>query len=528
VAARLWDVAAAFEGNDLTLGARLVAALAFAAVVPTAVVVTVPLLQAGRRAEAETASRVDRSARQASVLLEEEKTGLAHAADLAAADLRADRDGLAALLRGPEGLAAAVAQRYAERFSLGRLRITGSSGGVLASWGSGSKGPGTLTETRSVDAGSESLTLTAERDLGDQFLSRVAAVSGGEAEIATDPAAACGTPHAEAPVAPGTTLCIRVAAADPVEVRRELLSAFAGTATAALAAALLLGVLLAGRISRPIRALTERAEEISERHRGPLTLLPEQDETTRLTAAFDRMLDGIAASEEKRVAAERVAAWEEMARRLAHEVKNPLSPIRLAVENLRKTRLRAPAEFDRAFDEETGTILEEVGSLSALVDEFSQFARLPTPHLQPCDPRALAAGALALYQSRIEASAVRVTVDDREAPESMRADPEQLGRALRNVVQNALDAMDGRPGGALEVHVGRDAAGRTVFRVRDSGPGFPAEVLRQAFEPYVTTRRDHGGTGLGLAIARRIVLEHGGSITAGNAPGGGAVITIVV
>src|SRR5262245_47036169 len=121
----------------MTLRAQLVAALAFAAVIPTAVVVTVPLLQAGRRAEAETASRVERASRQAAVLLEEEKAGLADAADRAAADMRADREGLTALLRGPEGPAAAVAQRDAERFSLDRLRITGSSGSVLASWGSG-------------------------------------------------------------------------------------------------------------------------------------------------------------------------------------------------------------------------------------------------------------------------------------------------------------------------------------------------------------------------------------------------------
>jgi len=509
----------------MTLTSRLVVALAFAALIPTAVVVTVPLLQAGRRAEAETASRVAQAGRQAAVLLDEERISLFGAADRAAADLRANREGLSALLRGPEGEAAAVAQRLAERFAIDRLRITGAGGGTLAT--AGVTDGTTLSETRTVDAGPETLTVTFERELGDRFLGRVASVAGGEARIGADPAA-CGTPRVEAPVVPGTTLCIHVIPADPAEVRRGLLSAFAGTATVALAAALLLGIVLASRISRPIRALTERAEEISERHRGPLTLLPEKDETMRLTAAFDRMLDGIAASEEKRVAAERVAAWEEMARRLAHEVKNPLSPIRLAVENLRKTRGRSPAEFDRAFQEETGTILEEVGSLTALVDEFSQFARLPAPHLQECDPRAVAAGALSLYQPRIAESGVRATLDDREAPASMRADPEQLGRALKNVIQNALDAMDGAAGAALEIAVLGDGAGKTVFRVRDTGPGFPPEVLGRAFEPYVTTRRDRGGTGLGLAIARRIVSEHGGSITAGNVAGGGAVITITV
>jgi signal transduction histidine kinase len=510
----------------MTLRSRLVIALAFAAVVPTAVVVTGPILQAGRRAEAETGRRIARAGRQAEVLLEEERTGLADAADRAAADLRANREGLAAVLRGPEGVAGATARALAERFALDRLRIVGGSGAVLASFGAGASGPRTLSETRRVEADAETLSLDAERDLGDRFLARVSAVTGGEALLA-QAGSACGPVRAETVVTPGTVLCVPVPAADLREVRRDLLGAFAGTAVAALLAALLLGILLAGRISRPIRALTERAESISERHKAPLTLLPEKDETERLTVAFDRMLDGIAASEEKRVAAERVAAWEEMARRLAHEVKNPLSPIRLAVENLRKTRERSPAEFDAAFAQETGTILEEVASLRALVDEFSQFARLPSPQPQPCDPRAIVDAAVALYQGRIEQSGVRVERDDRGAPPLIRADPEQLGRALRNVIQNALDAMEGAPVRTLRVSVSGEGD-RTVLRVRDSGPGFPAEVLRKAFEPYVTTRRDRGGTGLGLAIAQRIVAEHGGTIDAENVTGGGAVVTIVI
>jgi len=117
----------------MTLTSRLVVALAFAAVIPTAVVVTVPLLQAGRRAEAETASRVAQAGRQAAVLLDEERISLFGAADRAAADLRANREGLSALLRGPEGEAAAVAQRLAERFAIDRLRITGAGGGASRS-----------------------------------------------------------------------------------------------------------------------------------------------------------------------------------------------------------------------------------------------------------------------------------------------------------------------------------------------------------------------------------------------------------
>src|SRR5262245_6961925 len=234
----------------MTLRSRLVIALAFAAVVPTAVVVTGPILQAGRRAEAETDRRIAQARRQAEVLLEEERTGLANAADRAAADLRAHREGLAAVLRGPEGLADDVARGLRERFALDRIRVVGTSGAALASSGGGSSGPGSLSETRRVEADTEILSLDAERDLGPQFLARVSAVTGGDARLA-ESGAACGPIRAEAPVSRGVVLCVPVPAVDLREVRRDLLGAFAGTATAALLAALLLGVLLAARISRP-------------------------------------------------------------------------------------------------------------------------------------------------------------------------------------------------------------------------------------------------------------------------------------
>src|SRR5206468_9412504 len=121
---------------------------------------------------------------------------------------------------------------------------------------------------------------------------------------------------------------------------------------------------------------------------------------------------------------------------------NPLSPIKLAVENLRRTREKAPAEFDRALEEETATILEEVESLRRLVDEFSQFARLPAPQPAPCDLKQVVAQALALFAARIEAADVKVRLDTAGAPERIEADAEQIGRVVKNVIANALDALE--------------------------------------------------------------------------------------
>jgi len=244
-----------------------------------------------------------------------------------------------------------------------------------------------------------------------------------------------------------------------------------------------------------------------------------------MTLAFDQMLDALQASDRKRLAAERVAAWEEIAKRLAHEIKNPLSPIQLAVENLRRSKERAPAAFDEAFLVETRTILEEVGSLRALVDEFAQFARLPQPRLAACDPRAIVEQALALFSGRIAAMRVAVAVDDALAPATIEADAEQIGRLVKNVVANALDAMEETGERRLAVAV-RSVGDRVELAVSDTGRGFDAETLRRVFEPYFTTRADGGGTGLGMAIARRIAVEHGGTLTASGAPGRGATITL--
>jgi nitrogen fixation/metabolism regulation signal transduction histidine kinase len=367
----------------------------------------------------------------------------------------------------------------------------------------------------------------ATRDIGGSLLASVAAINLGDTRLFSPQDRACHEPNVEVRISDEAALCITVTPAGANDVRRDLLKSFAGVAPVAFLTALAVGLFLAGRIARPIRALADRAEAISAQHSHPITLLPELDETRRMTLAFDQMLDALKSSERQRLTAERVAAWEEIAKRLAHEIKNPLSPIHLAVENLERTRRLAPESFDEAFTIETRTILEEVGSLRALVDEFAQFARLPQPNAVACDPRAIVDQALALFSGRIEAMHVKVAVDRASAPSTINADGEQIGRVLKNVVANALDAMEQAEVRTLSITLGRDGD-RATFVVRDSGRGFDAESLRRVFTPYFTTRADRGGTGLGMAIARRIAVEHGGSLTAAGAPGRGATITLTL
>jgi len=335
---------------------------------------------------------------------------------------------------------------------------------------------------------------------------------------------------------------IRVSAggANVSRARRELGRILLGIGPFAVLTALILGVVLAQGISRPIRDLARRAEEISAEQAAPIRLHPDSDEIRRLGLAFDQMLEALARSEQQRVSAERIAAWQEVAKRIAHEVKNPLSPIRLAVENLKRTREKAPAELDRALEEESATILEEVESLRRLVDEFSQFARLPSPQLAACDPRAIVSSALALVAARIASLGVTTSVDADSAPRTIRADAEQIGRALKNVLLNALDAMEpvaerrlritlsgGSQGqGAADERAGGAESGWLTIDVHDTGVGIEPAALGKIFEPYFTTRGERGGAGLGMAITHRIVHEHGGTIRAASARGRGTTITI--
>jgi nitrogen fixation/metabolism regulation signal transduction histidine kinase len=222
-------------------------------------------------------------------------------------------------------------------------------------------------------------------------------------------------------------------------------------------------------------------------------------------------------------AVERVAAWKETARRVAHEVKNPLAPIRLTVENLIKARAHAPERFDRMFDEGAGAILDEVARLQRVVSEFSAYARLPEPDRRSCDLAAIVDSVTALHAGDGRA-VIRRMRDAGSAVLPIEADADLIGQALRNLVDNALREARAH-GGEVVVRTGTDA-GAAVVEVRDHGAGFGDVDPAGAFEPYVSRRE--GGTGLGLAIAQRIAVDHGGVIRARNADdgAGGAVVTM--
>jgi two-component system nitrogen regulation sensor histidine kinase NtrY len=217
------------------------------------------------------------------------------------------------------------------------------------------------------------------------------------------------------------------------------------------------------------------------------------------------------------IRAQKVAAWREVARRLAHEIKNPLTPIQLCAERIRRHFNAAPSPTRDLVEECTSTIVGEVESLKGLVDEFSQFARMPAPRTVSTDLHVLLDDVLALYGG-LFADDVRIRTTYGPSLPKVSVDPEQLRRVIINLVDNAIEAMDRH--GTIDIETQHDP-GNALARivVADDGPGIPVAERDKLFLPYYSTKRR--GSGLGLAIVRRIVAEHGGSIdVADNAPHG--------
>ena len=244
-------------------------------------------------------------------------------------------------------------------------------------------------------------------------------------------------------------------------------------------------------------------------------------EVGELVEGFNAMTAELRSTTARAAAAERVAAWREVARRLAHEVKNPLTPVAMSVETLREAWARRRPDFGELFEEGTRAISEEVRRLVRIVDAFSRFARLPEPVRQPVPAAELLGAALALYpEAEGEPRVVRALAPDLPVVE---VDRDQLQQVLQNLLVNALEALAPRGRGTVKVAARRHEGGLLVS-VEDDGPGLSPADLARVFEPYFTTKE--GGTGLGLAIADRIAREHGGRLEASSAEGRGATFTL--
>ncbi|MBN2886639.1 MAG: HAMP domain-containing protein [Chromatiaceae bacterium] len=222
------------------------------------------------------------------------------------------------------------------------------------------------------------------------------------------------------------------------------------------------------------------------------------------------------------ITAQREAAWGEVARRLAHEIKNPLTPIQLSAERLRHKLLRKASEEDaRVIDRATHTIIQQVEAMKAMVNDFSDYARSPRQRTEPLVFDRLAREVLDLYRSA-GASALQIALGAGEA--EVRGDSPRLRQVIHNLVKNAQEALEGRADPRIEVRTRTLSEGENQWlelEVADNGPGFEPRLMERLFEPYVTTKTK--GTGLGLAIVKRIIDEHSGIISVENTTAGAII-----
>jgi two-component system nitrogen regulation sensor histidine kinase NtrY len=287
---------------------------------------------------------------------------------------------------------------------------------------------------------------------------------------------------------------------------------------------LITGAWATRRVTKPVQQLVEGARKVARGHWDTRVHVYSSDEIGDLAQAFNHMTEQLIDQRDRLVQAERVAAWRELARRLAHELKNPLFPLQITIENLQRAKACCPEDFDEVFREGTGAILAELANLKTIIGRFSEFAKMPQPEFRPVQLNQLVTQVAQLFEPQLQPSRqppVELRVELAPEIPMIQADPEQLARVAQNLILNALDAMP--QGGGLTVRTKAQNDGLWL-EVEDSGAGLTDEEKERVFTPYYTTKQH--GTGLGLAIVQAIISDHKGRILVDSQPGRGATFRI--
>jgi two-component system nitrogen regulation sensor histidine kinase NtrY len=312
-------------------------------------------------------------------------------------------------------------------------------------------------------------------------------------------------------------------------VQNFYLLAYISLLLAAIVVALAAGIVAARRVTRRVVVLAEATRKVG---RGDLNIeIPtdQADEVGELVDAFNAMVRDIRSSRDRIEYLQRIGAWQEVARRLAHEIKNPLTPIQLAVQELHRKYEGDDPRFKKTLEDAKGIVEEEVETLRRLVSEFSGFARLPVPEVAPGElselakewTRGMDPEAMVLPGQSGKDVAIEVRPGE---PLPVMIDAQMFRRCVDNLVRNSVQAIAEHGGAGRVIVETRREGDDAILEVRDDGPGVPDKMRERVFDPYYTTKSE--GTGLGLAIVKKIVLEHGGSIACVSAPEGGAAFRI--
>jgi signal transduction histidine kinase len=298
-----------------------------------------------------------------------------------------------------------------------------------------------------------------------------------------------------------------------IELQRQIVSTAMLVGGGGIFVAVLASLWFAARVTRPVVSLAEAARRVAAGDLGAKVEVESSDELGELAASFNRMTEDLVQQKDRTLQAERVAAWRELARRLAHELKNPLFPLQVTVENLLRAKQKSPEMFEEVFHEGTATLLAEIDNLKTIIGRFSEFSKMPQPQRRPTQVNDVVRSVLRVFHAQLrdndkEKNRIVVRTELAEALPEISADPDLLHRALQNLVLNAIDALP--QGGELAIRT-RDLGDRIELSVSDTGCGLTQEECERLFTPYYTTKQH--GTGLGLAIVQSVVSDHGGKIS---------------
>jgi two-component system nitrogen regulation sensor histidine kinase NtrY len=309
-----------------------------------------------------------------------------------------------------------------------------------------------------------------------------------------------------------------------VLLTRHILQIAAAVAGVAILIGLLVSLWVSARITRPLEELAEGAREVASGRWDTVIDLRGRDEIGQLASAFNEMTQTLAAQRDQLVQTERVAAWRELARRLAHELRNPLFPLQITVENLQKARQLDAKQFLEVFNESTATLRAELANLNTIVGRFSDFSKMPAPHFARVNVNEALRNAVRLFEPQFNALGKPPVIPEyflTEPLPEIDADADLLHRAFQNLVLNALDAMPA--GGTLTMRT-TEHEGNVRIEVADTGKGLTPEECSRLFTPYYTTKVL--GTGLGLAIIQSVISDHHGTISVSSDEGRGTTFRI--
>ncbi len=325
------------------------------------------------------------------------------------------------------------------------------------------------------------------------------------------------------PQAVGPELILAYSHRDQIALQQQLMSILLIIGGVGLILVYIVSYIVGLQMTKPINQLAGGAAEIASGNLEQRVAIQSRDEIGRLAGAFNQMAAALETSLERRLAAERLAAWGDVARYVTHEIKNPLFPIRLSIENLQRAyqgRGNQSTAFDEIFVQCTDIVIEEVERLQRLVDEFHRFARMPHAERKLSDLNQVVQNVVNLYAESVENIQIKGSLALDLPPLSL--DSEQITQALENLIQNAIEAIP--DGGTLNISTQLVNEEKIRIKIQDTGIGMSPETLAQIFAPYYTTKDT--GTGLGMAIVQRIINDHDGEIFVESKEGIGTTVSI--